>query len=93
MRSEILPLIEGYRELTTLDVGCGEGVTSAMFRERGIARTTLGIEYSPQAAARARRRNGGKEYATVCFDRGQDNQRTFIKSGLSSCSDCLGILK
>lgn len=52
-RSEILPLIGNVRDLTTLDVGCGEGVTSAMLRERQIAKTTLGIEYSPAAAEKA----------------------------------------
>lgn len=52
-RPEILPLIGNVRNLTTLDVGCGEGSTSALLRERQIAKTTLGIEYSPAAAEKA----------------------------------------
>lgn len=53
VRSEIIPLIAEYRNLVTLDVGCAAGQTSALLRELSIAQTTLGIEYSPEASARA----------------------------------------
>jgi 2-polyprenyl-3-methyl-5-hydroxy-6-metoxy-1,4-benzoquinol methylase len=52
-RSDILPFISHLKDVTTLDVGCGEGATSLMLQQKSIAKRLLGIEYSPAAAQKA----------------------------------------
>lgn len=54
-RREILPMLQHGIE-SVLDLGCGEGATSAYLREHGYCRWAAGIELSPQAAAQARKR-------------------------------------
>lgn len=52
-RKEILPFLShGMR--TVLEIGCGEGATLALIKREGYADRTIGVEYYPEAAAKAR---------------------------------------
>jgi SAM-dependent methyltransferase len=52
-RKEILPFLSKGMG-TVLEIGCGEGATLELVKRQGYCRTTIGVEYYPEAAAKAR---------------------------------------
>lgn len=53
VRDEILPFFS-HQLNTILEVGCGTGGTLAFLKERGLCRTTIGIELFPEAFEKAK---------------------------------------
>ena len=86
-RSEILPLIPGPCE-RVLDIGCGEGTTLRLLKDRGLARWTCGVDIN--AAALERARQSGVD---VVHQGSLDDLQLPIETGSIDLALCLDILE